>query len=227
MTGSILWTILLTFGCGTPTNPNGNGSSAINSGNNANAETATLPTLVDPCSGTDPAVIANKVNQYIQRQIDNNMPDVKTQMTLGMFNFRAVVTITPSDPNGTPPTTTDTVYLYLGGRLGDVRAGANPKNNFQPLLAFIKNSHKRGCVNKVVFVPVASIPTANLAPQPPIDGFEWLGCDDPYKPCPGGWCAMQCLAAGSGDPANVTNSNTNSNMKSNSNTSSENKASAP
>jgi len=207
--------------------PNSNVSQNQNSVpvGDTNAETAKA---VDRCTGTAQDK-ANYINGYLDGKIDDPqgnplLDGLKRERDKGVFAYKAVATATPVDPPTNPPSTTETVYLYIGGGIGDDRTNASPKDIFQPFLALLKPFHKRTCINKIVFVPVAQVPqVVSATALDPIEGFEWFGCENGTFACPGGRCSNDptcpiIVKRASSNEAPTPTSNTNTNSHSNTNT---------
>lgn len=73
---------------------------------------------------------------------------------------------------------------------------------------------KKGCLEKVTFLPAGSIPTASSFTPPPDGGFDWIACESPMVPCPNGYCELPSNCGSSAANTNVNapgNSNTGTN----------------
>ena len=197
--------VLLSSGCGTSPNANTDQSKDLNKDTKPTPVVTATPS-VNACVGTTLQEKAESFNKYLEGEIVNApgsnpfRESLKTQYQKGLFRFKAVVTAPPSSPPGTPsssptptPMTMDSIYLYVGGSMGDIR-GAKGRNVFQPFLDLLKPYHIGTCVNRIVFVRLSEVPqTVSAVSEQRIDGFDWFGCDDPNVPCPGGICAPSCL----------------------------------
>ncbi len=100
------------------------------------------------------------------------------------------------------------IVLYVEGRIIG-------NDHFPDLLKIVKTYMKKGCLERVRFVPMGTIPASGtLTPPPDGGGFDWIACESPMIPCANGSCEMpgNCPSITPDSNANVpANSNSGGN----------------
>jgi hypothetical protein len=189
----VLIASLLGFGCDQGTQ-NTNVPQNTNSIANANTAKAVPETeaLGDTCEGS----LDEKLDK-LQKKLDKRFKDDKdigAQLGQGHFKFKV--------DKGSGIYATRLVLYVEGVIIGN--------DHFPDLLKIVKDYMKKGCLEKVRFVPEGTIPASGtLTPPPDGDGFDWIACESPMVPCTDGRCDM---------PASCGTITANTNTKGNENT---------
>ena len=199
--------MLLSLGCG---GPNSNQTQISNAGDSANVALLATPTpRPNPCAGTNIDAKKTAVETAIQDKIAAD-PVLSAQFVRNVFKYSVV-----------KDSTNTSLYIYLAGGMGNVtntntNANAVP-HPFHEIMSGLRPLHKKGCVSKVILLPLSALPlTTTVTPA----GFDWFGCEEPTHPCPGGVCSEVCgnpVPVASATPKGNSNSNTASNANTNSN----------
>lgn len=213
-----IWSILLSTACSGPQNTNVAVNQPPRQDNNAN-------TTVTPTPGANPSSPACDPNgpgdraAAVQAAIDDKVShdsDLNTQKMNHKFKY-IVVTFPKANP-------TDPDSQALALVIGGVISG---KNVFQRMIPIVQPVMGQRCVQAVVLVPYAKVPTiVNITSLDDLagDGLIWSGCDYPAVACPDGSCATSCpgsigktsetsAADSTAKPATANNNNTASTNK--------------
>ena len=168
----LLLAVIFAAGC-TPPPQNVNSNQNANTAANANsAESSQVATTDSTCTEANINQRRQKVYDKIKDKIEHST--LSTQYAAKTFKFDVVI------PAGAG---VDTLNLLLEGKV----SGEGGNEQFTALTGIIKNFVHAKCTSRVLFVPPGTLPlTASTTAS--LGGFEWIACDYPNEPCPGGEC---------------------------------------
>ena len=193
---TVLTAVLLIIACDQGTR-NTNVAQSQNTNTNVAKAAPITEALGDTCEGTLEEKL-KKLQEKLEKRFKDDK-DIGDQLGKGWFKFKVdkVTGIYASR-----------IVLYVEGKIIG-------NDHFPDLLKIVKDYMKKGCLEKVTFLPAGSIPAAGTFNPPPDGvGFEWIACEDPMVPCPGGYCDLPSNCGSMAANTNATapaNSNSGSN----------------